>query len=639
MIGFRGIGAWRGLGGACLVGACLAGAGCSALPPRSGLPAIETHANRLAAGTLTDGVLTLDLEVARGVWHPDADDGPAIEILAFREAGGALQIPSPLIRVSEGTTIRVSVQNTLADSTIVVHGLMSRPGNPADSVVVPAGEARMVEFAAGVPGTYFYAANLLGNDAGDRTGGDSQLGGAIVVDQPGAKIEDRVFVMGMWSQFPDSLAPDRPLRDIMVVNGKSWPHTERLDVALGDSVTWRWVNPTNSSHPMHLHGFFFDLESRGDWLQDTLFAADARPRMVTELMLPWNTMRMRWAPSQPGNWIFHCHFAFHVSPMASLTGNLALEAAARGDSSGLPHEHTAERAMNGLIMGIRVPVPEGWQAAARTDSSRNIRLLVQSAPRYFGDSAGYGFVIPEAAAPRRDSIEVPGPMMVLERGKPVRITVVNSLSEPSGVHWHGIELESYPDGVPGWSGILPKLMAPIAPGDSFVAEFTPPRSGTFIYHAHANELVQLARGLYGALLVVEPGTHVDPASDHVVIVGLDGPSRDSAAGLVNGQDRPVPLKLAAGRPNRLRLINIHADHRVLFELVRDSAVTTWRQLAKDGADLPPVQAVARRATLLTGPGETADFEVAPRPGDHLRLVVSGPYATVPWTRTVALEVR
>lgn len=624
---------------AILLGSLLLVAGCAGARAGAGLPSIKSHDNRVAAGTFTDDVLTLDLEVARGLWHPDADDGPAIEMLAFREAGGELQIPSPLIRVPEGGTIRVSVRNTLADSTIVVHGLTTRPGNVADSVVVPAGEVRTLEFAAGAPGTYFYAANLMGNPADERIGSDSQLGGALIVDSAGASGDDRVFVLGMWSQLPDSLDPDVPARDIMVINGKSWPHTERMDVTLGDSVTWRWVNPTNSSHPMHLHGFYFELASRGDFLQDTLFAADARPKMVTELMLPWNTMSMRWAPSQPGNWILHCHFAFHVSPLASLTGNLALEAAARGDSSGLPHSHTAESAMNGLVMGIRVPVPEGWQAQEATDR-RKIRLLLQSRPRYFGDSAGYGFVIPEGADPPRDSIEIPGPVLVLERGKPVSITVVNNLDEPSGVHWHGIELESYPDGVPGWSGILPKVMAPIAPGDSFVAEFTPPRSGTFIYHAHANEMTQLAMGLYGALLVVEPGTRPDPATDHVVIVGLDGPTfRDSAAGLINGNVQPRPVTLAAGRPNRLRLININADQRVLFELMRDSAMTTWRPLAKDGADIPAAQTAARHATLLTGPGETADFELTPRAGEQLSLVVSGPYSTVPWTRMVTLEAR
>jgi FtsP/CotA-like multicopper oxidase with cupredoxin domain len=391
---------------------------------------------------------------------------------------------------------------------------------------------------------------------------------------------------------------------------------------------------------MHLHGFYFELASRGDWLRDTTFAAAERPRMVTELMLPGNTMTMRWAPSQPGNWIFHCHFAFHVSPIASLTGNLALEAAERGDSSGLPHAHTAETAMNGLVMGITVPVPVDWTPPEPVATRRDIRLLIQTAPRRFGDSAGYGFVIPDGAEPARDSIEIPGPMLVLERGEPVRITTVNNLQEPTGVHWHGIELESYSDGVPGWSGLLSQVMAPIAPGDSFAAEFTPPRAGTFIYHAHANEMTQLALGLYGALIVVEPGTRLDPETDHVVIVGIDGPTfRDDSKGLVNGRDDPLPLTLAAGRPNRLRLINIDADHRVLFELLRDTSVTTWRPLAKDGADLPPSQARPRRASLLTGPGETADFEIVPERGDSLTLVIAGPYTAVPWRKTMRLVVR
>ncbi|MDQ2669394.1 MAG: multicopper oxidase domain-containing protein, partial [Gemmatimonadota bacterium] len=408
------------------------------LPERPAvLRTIQVHDNRLAAGTRRDDLLVVDLEVARGTWYPDADDGPSIEMLAFGEAGGPLQIPSPLIRVREGTTIRARVHNTLTDSTIVVHGLMTRPGSDGDSLVVPPGETRVAEFLAGEPGTYMYAANLAGNDVGDRTGSDSQLGGALIVDRAGAAPDDRVFVMGMWAQFPDSAHPDVPPRDIMVINGKSWPHTERLEVPLGDTVTWRWVNPTNSSHPMHLHGFYFELTSRGDWLRDTTFAAAERPRMVTELMLPGNTMTMRWAPSQPGNWIFHCHFAFHVSPIASLTGNLALEAAERGDSSGLPHAHTAETAMNGLVMGITVPVPLDWTPPEPVAMRRDIRLLIQTAPRRFGDSAGYGFVIPDGAEPARDSIEIPGPMLVLERGEPVRITTVNNLQEPTGVHWHG----------------------------------------------------------------------------------------------------------------------------------------------------------------------------------------------------------
>jgi FtsP/CotA-like multicopper oxidase with cupredoxin domain len=234
---------------------------------------------------------------------------------------------------------------------------------------------------------------------------------------------------------------------------------------------------------------------------------------------------------------------------------------------------------------------------------------------------------------------IPGKPLILTRGEPVAITVRNRTSEPTSVHWHGIELESYPDGVPGWSGVPPRVMPPIAPGDSFVAEFTPPRAGTFIYHAHAHELVQLAQGLYGALIVEEPGHRLDPAVDRIVLVAPDGPSRDSVGGMVNGTLRPAPLDLVAGRRYHLRLINIHADNRVLFTLARDTALVTWRPLAKDGADLPPALTAVRPARLLTGPGETADFELAFPRADSLTLQVSAPFTTKPWTITIPVRVR
>ena len=55
-------------------------------------------------------------------------------------------------------------------------------------------------------------------------------------------------------------------------------------------------------------------------------------------------------------------------------------------------------------------------------------------------------------APRLNPGPVPGPVLVLTRGEPVEITLVNRMTEPTAIHWHGIELESYDDGVPGWGG-------------------------------------------------------------------------------------------------------------------------------------------------------------------------------------------
>lgn len=613
----------------------LLGAWTTQRPANAPTERIVANDNRQSAGALRGDTLTLDLELRRGAWYPDTDDGPSMEIEAFGERGRPLAVPSPLIRVREGTILRVTLRNTL-DSTLVVHGLHTRPGGGNDTVQVAPRAVRELRFAAGAPGTYYYWGTTAGHrTVEDRRDDDSQLGGGFIVDPRGGSAPDRVFLIGSWFRPGDSSAtPARFDQNIMVINGRAWPNTERFDLTLGDSVTWRWINPTLDSHPMHLHGFYYSVESRGDLQQDTTYAPAMRPLVVTDLMLPGGTMRMRWAPTRPGNWVFHCHFAFHVSPYASL----ASAAAAGAERADTVHARDHVHSMSGLVLGIRVaPRHTASMAAAAPARARRIRLLVQNRARHFGDSTGYGFVVQSGAAePRRDSIEIPGPTLVLERGRPVQITVVNHLADATGVHWHGIELESDADGVPGWSGMGARVMPPIAPGDSFVASFTPPRAGTFMYHAHANETVQTAGGLYAPLIVVEPGQRMDP-SDRIVLVSLNGLGGSTGGGLVNGTAAPAPIELDAGRRHRLRLINIDADHRILFTLARDTVLLRWRALAKDGAELPRAQATIRTARLLTGPGETADFEVQLARGDSTTLVVAAPYGDPPYTIRVPVR--
>jgi manganese oxidase len=391
---------------------------------------------------------------------------------------------------------------------------------------------------------------------------------------------------------------------------------------------------------MHLHGFYFHLESKGDWRSEQEFGKDERPFLVTNLMLPGETMRVGWVPEREGNWVFHCHFAFHVSHhLALLRGEVGTPPShppAIAATAGLPSDPHAGHApaaephrMAGLVLGIRVgPGRTSPAAPATVMAARNIRLIAQSAPKRFGSLSGLGYVVQEGAVePPRDSVAIPGPTLVLRRGEPVRITVVNRLAEPTAVHWHGIELESFPDGVPGWSGTPGRIMPPIAPADSFVAEFVPPRTGTFIYHTHSNEQLQLGSGLYGALLVVEAGKPYNPDTERVILVGGGGPADSlpqfgfESPGLVNGSPAPPPMDLAVGTTYRFRLININPDWRVIFSLMSDSALAVWRPLAVDGADLPLTQRRERPAHLLTGPGQTADFEFTPTARGVLRLEV------------------
>src|SRR5512143_840027 len=114
-----------------------------------------------------------------------------------------------------------------------------------------------------------------------------------------------------------------------------------------------------------------------------------------------------------------------------------------------------------------------------------------------------------------------------------------------------MELESFFDGIAGMSGMPGHLAPAIPPGDSFTAEMRPPRAGTFIYHTHIRDVRQVSLGMYGPLLVLEPGQRYDPATDHVVFLSLGGLS-DSASILVNGSVTPAPLVLRSGVPQRLR---------------------------------------------------------------------------------------
>lgn len=83
---------------------------------------------------------------------------------------------------------------------------------------------------------------------------------------------ERIFVITMLDVFPDpAKSPPGPDLFKPVINGLSWPHTERLHYAPGRSVRWRWINGSQSEHPMHLHGFHFRTLARGDGRSEHLY--------------------------------------------------------------------------------------------------------------------------------------------------------------------------------------------------------------------------------------------------------------------------------------------------------------------------------------------------------------------------------
>jgi len=571
-----------------------------------------TNDNRRSAGALRNGKLELKLDIVNAQWFPEDESGPSIAMQAFAEEGRAPEIPGPMIRVPEGTEIHVTIRNSLALDA-VVHGLVTRPSSTDNALKIPAGAAREVTFQAGAAGTYFYWASTTNTPLLYRVAYDSQLTGAFVVDPVGlAQPVDRVFVVGLFSEDKDSMTGLTPHpREIAVFNGKSWPYTERFTFTQGDTVRWRVIDASAAPHPMHLHGFYFQAERSGTFLADTALPPTAISQANTRLVFPGGTMAIRFVAERPGNWLFHCHLALHVDGMSKLANIIQVRPLAEMERE---HMHAAHgiNEMAGLILGIHV-LPRGELSVAEGLEPKRLRLVIQSAAKGYSNKPAIGFVLQQGSPPPKDSVMLPGPTLLLERGRPARITVVNRLNVPTSVHWHGLEIESYPDGVAGWSGVPGRIAPAIQPDDSFIAEFTPPRAGTFIYHSHINELIQTNSGMYGALIVTDSTHPFDPGVDKIVLVGGGGPGNIEmrSTGMVNGTAFPQ-ADLEAGTTYRLRIIQIHPQAVVVFRLGNDSTTSRWTPVAKDGADLPPEQSTERSASTTMGAGETGDFLYTPR---------------------------
>jgi FtsP/CotA-like multicopper oxidase with cupredoxin domain len=590
------------------------------------LPEALANDNRRPAGRSEAGLLSLRLEIRDAVWNPEGEGGPRLPIRAFAEEGAEPCNPGPLIRTVLGARLHISIHNRLSVA-VTVHGLHAH-SSPADPPLpIPALETREVDFHASAPGIYLYWASTGAAPLDHRDALDSQLSGALVIDPPGPPATpDRIFVLGHWDVPGDPKAsPPVPERETHVINGKSWPHTERLSYTAGETVRWRWVNGTDETHPLHLHGHYFRVEAQGTAARWRPLPPARRRLAATQTVASGSTMDLSWIPERPGNWLFHCHVLFHVAPELRLTPDPA--------GSHTHDEHDPTRHMAGLVLGIFVDRP-ATVAAAPPARPHRLRLVVGKREGVdLHGLPGLGYQLAEADArpgEKLGAFTAPGPPIVLTRGEPVEIAVENHLDQSTSVHWHGIELESYYDGVPGWGGDGRQVTPPIRPGETFVARFTPPRSGAFIYHTHLNDYAQLSTGLYGALVVIDPGTRFDPAVDKLFVLSRGGPDDEKDPFLINGSDSPAPLQLAPRQRYRFRFFGITPAPNLQVALLKGGRAVIWKAVAKDGAALSAHPNVQARIDIF--PGETYEFEFQAPAGGAFELVAFQPFFKL---RTVA----
>lgn len=579
--------------------------------------------NRAAAGVVHAGVLDVHLEVDTGEWRPYSNDSTGVRILAFREVGHPLQTPGPMLRVTAGARIHVWVTNRAA-TTLVVHGLGARRRAVMDTLVVPTGQTRDVEFIADAQGTYYYWGSTTGTDFEHRLYADAQLNGALIVDptEIRQRAPDRVFVIQWYLPGHDSTGAAVRTNGFFTFNGRPWPNTERLSYQQGDSIHWRIINASADLHPLHMHGFFFQVRARGDEQQDTLYWPAQRRMAVTELVQDGTTMDMAWFADRPGSWVFHCHLSWHVVPNPGVGAEMQPVAMRDHELFVGPviHDMTehARKGMGGLMLGINIRPKTGWHPYA--GPRRQLHLYIESDSSATDTSRRFGYVLTEGntAAPRPVAIQWPGPTIVLRRNEPTAITVVNRSPEPSQVHWHGLEDDSYDDGVAGVSSNAGMMAPMIMPNDSFVVHLTPPRAGSFMYHTHLNDIRQASHGLYGALIVLDSAQRWDPDADRIYMLSTN----EQDEPILNGGDMPPAVTFQAGKTYRLRLMNITMDSPLVeFRLMKGGAPVRWTHVAKDGFTLPAWQRVASPARQRVSIGETYDMQMMLRKPTELELEV------------------
>ena len=353
---------------------------------------VVTHDNREPAGTLTGNVLKVRLEAVRATWRPEGAEGPVRDVYAFALKAARRTSPVPSSAFLKEPRLQVFVRNRLP-VPLRLHGIGPRPRAKDDFVTMPPGQGLTFRFKSGSAGTFYYWGQTVDSLYIARYGIDSQLTGAFIVDSPTAELNgDRVFVIGEWIGPVPTAGAARKFS--LVVNGRSWPYTERLAIPFGLAAEWRVINASGAPHPMHLHGTFYTVESRGSAMRDEVYGAPNRRLVTTELLTPGSTMMMRWVPDRVGNWLFHCHILAHVS------GRLRDGDAPETASDDAHAEHDPTRAMAGLVLGITVQ-PGDETAAPDLDTRvrRRMSLNVREIPNRYGQNPGFGFSLVNEGAP------------------------------------------------------------------------------------------------------------------------------------------------------------------------------------------------------------------------------------------------
>jgi hypothetical protein len=268
-------------------------------------------------------VFHLVAEVLRQKIHP----GKAIDVWGFN--GSA---PGPTIQVNQGDHVRIIFDNHLPEpSSIHWHGFedaVGYDGMPGISQepVKPGGRF-VYEFDIHQTGTYFYHSHMAMQE---MTG---MLGGFIMHPRiPYVPHCDKDFLLHLqeYAVLPSNTVPNTMNMEYnwLLLNGKAGPATTPLIVRQGDRVRLRFINMGMDHHPMHVHGYTFQVTgTEGGRIPQTAWWPG-----TTVLVGVAQARDIEFVADRTGDWMLHCHLPHHMmNQMSSNVGRMT-----RGAGAGQP---------------------------------------------------------------------------------------------------------------------------------------------------------------------------------------------------------------------------------------------------------------------------------------------------------------
>jgi FtsP/CotA-like multicopper oxidase with cupredoxin domain len=193
---------------------------------------------------------------------------------------------------------------------------------------------------------------------------------------------------------------------------------------------------------------------------------------------------------------------------------------------------------------------------------------------------------------------LPGPELRVRRGDLVEVTLVNEdIEDGVSIHWHGVDVPNAEDGV---SGVTQDV---VRPGQRYTYRFRPDQAGTFWYHTHQDSARNVARGLYGPLVILPEGSETRGFDFTAVVHNFAG------VDALGSNDRPVRQVVPPGTDVRLRLVNSDSFTR-RFVL----SGTPFRVAAIDGVDVNgPTPISGQRLELGAGGRYDVVFTMPEKP--------------------------